>query len=239
MMHDEFLRGIAPPAATPERPLAGLTLLLVEDSRHASDALRLFALHAGARLRRADCIASARRHLATYRPDVTIIDLGLPDGSGRDLAADLALQPGPRPAVLVTSGDPVAAEAAADLADGVLPKPVANLASFCAAIRAACPAPGAAPPPASLAPVAAQPDPLALRDDLALARSLLRNRGGRAGMGYLAGFVGGLARTSDDPDLAAAADRLARAARPGHRTRPHAQRLAMLIEDRLDRAPGL
>ncbi|MFM2354706.1 MAG: hypothetical protein RLZZ528_442 [Pseudomonadota bacterium] len=236
-MHDEFLRGLAPQAASPEQPLAGLTLLLVEDSRHASDALRLFALHAGARLRRADCLASARRHLATYRPDVAIIDLGLPDGSGRDLAAEIAGRPAPRPAVIITSGDPAAAEAASGLADGILPKPAGTLAQFCSVILAVCP--GDAVHPAAATTVVAGPDPLALRDDLVRARNLLGTPGAAESLPYVAGFVGGLARSSDDPALAEAADRLARAAGPGLRLRPHVNRLAGLIDDRLGQSPGL
>jgi two-component system OmpR family response regulator len=38
-------------------------------------------LRSGARIRRAD-VASAKRHLNVYRPSVSIVDLGLPDGSG-------------------------------------------------------------------------------------------------------------------------------------------------------------
>ncbi|TMV53287.1 response regulator, partial [Thioclava sp. BHET1] len=60
------------PSPTPERPLLGLTCLAVEDSRFACEALRLLCQHSGARLRRADCLAAAHRHLRVYRPDVLI-----------------------------------------------------------------------------------------------------------------------------------------------------------------------
>ena len=83
-MDDETRLG-SMPRPNSRRPLLGLTVLVVEDSRYACDAMRLMCLRSGARIRRADCLASARRHLQVYRPSVIIVDLGLPDGSGADL----------------------------------------------------------------------------------------------------------------------------------------------------------
>jgi len=129
-------------AYSPQKPLLGLTILLVEDSRYCSDAVRLMCLKSGARLRRADTVAAARRHLATYRPSVAVVDLGLPDGSGLEVIRDLAaLQPS-APAILATSGDdggsgPVEALAAG--ADAFMAKPLKSLKTFQSEILALFP----------------------------------------------------------------------------------------------------
>ena len=80
---------------TPERPLLGTMILLVEDSRHACEVLRMICQRSGARIRRAESLASAARHLRSYRPRIVVIDLGLPDGSGLELIETLAMsEPG-------------------------------------------------------------------------------------------------------------------------------------------------
>ena len=124
----------APGAVAPPRKcLFGVTILLIEDSQSASEALRLFALESGARLRRADSLASAHRHLAIYRPQVVIVDLGLPDGSGLELIAALAEAPAPFEAIVALSGYERGTWEAAALdagASACLEKPLASLRTF-------------------------------------------------------------------------------------------------------------
>ena len=85
--------------------LHGLTVLVVEDGKYACEEIRLLSFRSGARIRQADCLRSARRHLQVYRPSMVIIDLGLPDGNGTELIEEIhttSLQVG---VVLATSGD--------------------------------------------------------------------------------------------------------------------------------------
>jgi len=166
------------PAPTAARPLLGLTVLLVEDSRFASEAMRLLCLRSGARIRRADSLRAAHRHLATYRPSAMIVDMGLPDGSGADLIRELAALQPRMSVILGTSGsDDFEALALAAGADGFLPKPVESLALFQSAVLAALPAAQRPPGPRALPGEIVHPDLLALRDDLVLAAGLLAGTG--------------------------------------------------------------
>jgi CheY-like chemotaxis protein len=200
-------------------PLRGLTLLAVEDSRFACDALRLICIRSGARLRRAETLAAARAYLAAHRPDVVIVDLGLPDGRGEGLIADLACTGMP---VLATSGDPegrhssLAAGAAA-----FLDKPIGSIAGFQRLILDLVGYGDARPrtdPTAHSAPPA---DELAFRDDLAHASTLI----GGADIGYATGFLRSLGRSAGDQALEEAA--LAAATGPGR------DALARLVAARL------
>ncbi len=210
----------AMPSPGLSRPLHGVTVLLVDDSRFASDALRLMTLHLGGRLRRADSLRAAYAHLATYDPDVVIVDLGLPDGRGEDMIRDLAAEPHPRATLLGTSGDPAGRDLTlAAGADGFLPKPLPGLAAFLAMVL-----PGDTPqnPTPATTPT---PDPLALHDDLRLAQNLLAAVQTSGDRDHLAGFLTGLGRTSGDTALMLAADGL----RQG-RSLPH---LPALLQGRI------
>jgi len=201
-------------------PGRGTTILAVEDSRFACEALRLMCQRSGARLRRAETLAAARAHLRLYRPDVVIVDLGLPDGRGDVLIRDLVLT-APRPLVILGSSGLASgrATALAAGADGFLDKPVDSLATFQRAVFGTAEvgsridiAGGAVAGPglacAEEGPVQI-PDTLALRDDLVLAAEGLASMPDAGTRRYLAGFVQGLARMARDPGLAAAAERCA------------------------------
>ena len=188
----------------PALPLQGLTLLAVEDSRYACEALRLMCQRAGARLRRAETLAVARAHLRVYRPDVVIIDLGLPDGRGEALIADLAVSQQRPIAVIGSSGNPTGRARAFDAgADGFLDKPYGSLASFCAALLAHLPDRTLTPDNTLLADLC--PDPMALHDDLVLAARALSGDPDAATRRYVAGFLSGIADHAKDADLAQAA----------------------------------
>lgn len=191
------------PLPSPQLPLSGLTLLLVEDSRFASDALRLVAQRAGARLRRAETLAQARHHLRTYRPDLVIADLGLPDGRGEDLIAELRRHCGP-PVLAISGDDDGLARARRAGAAGFLAKPLGSIATICRTLLSLLPERSWLSP---ALPDAAEveADRLALRDDLTEAARRLSAAAGAEARDYLAGFVTGLARSSHDAALEAAA----------------------------------
>ncbi len=212
------------PKPTPQRPLAGLTILAVEDSRFASEALRLLCLRSGARIRRADCLASAHRHLKTYQPSVAIVDLGLPDGSGLSLISDMDRSAQRVPVLLATSGaerQAAAQSALAAGADGFLPKPVDTLAGFQTEILRHLPQDMRPHGPRPLDSTVLEPDQLALREDLAHALELLDQD--TPPMGYLRRFLLGLARSAHDTRLLETAHALPGKLAQGERARLRAQ----------------
>lgn len=232
-MADDLSDFLATREPTADRPLLGLTVLVVEDSRFACEAMRLLCLRSGARIRRADCLRSARRHLMCYRPTVVIVDLGLPDGSGLDLIAEVAARRPRVPALLATSGDAGGeARAIAAGADAFLPKPIESLSAFQRAILAALPATPkpVAPGRASAEEDRVRPDPLALRDDLAHVAELIGGAPEGAALDYLAQFLSGVALSAHDAPLRAAAEALARDRSGGA---GKMTRLSGLVQDRL------
>lgn len=212
---------------TAELPLRGVTVLAVEDSRFASDALRLMFRRLGARLRRADSLLAAADHLRLYRPDVVIVDLGLPDGRGDGLIRELGLRR-PRPVIIGMSGDGGGrAIAMAAGADDFIDKPLESLGILRDMLMRVLPDRAADLALGTEAPL--NPDALALRDDLAYAADLLDQRPGEGTRSYVAGFVRGVARHAHDAALAEASpddirsllhDRLARPDHAFDRLRP-------------------
>lgn len=219
-----------PPLLSGRLPLQGLTLLAVEDSRFCCEALRQLCLRSGARLRRAESLTAALAHLRLYRPDLLIIDLGLPDGRGEDLIRALCGEERPHgPVVLGCSaaGDGRQRAQAAG-AIGFLDKPLPGLTDFQAVILAAL---KGRELPAPLA-VADTSDPLALRDDLVRAQKALRRQQDKGGQDWLSGFLTGLARQSGDQALA----ELAGALREGPSAR---SALEILLADRISPSGGV
>ena len=192
---------------TSRRPLHGLMVLLVEDSLTTGEAERLMCITSGARLRRADCMTSARRHLRIYRSDVAIVDMGLPDGDGAELIAELA-QANPRTQTIIgLSADPSRATAAMEAgADSFIEKPLNSVAGFQSAILMNLPHHRRPMDIRLLPDLAFEADQRALQEDLIHALELLNNTKDGANSGYLAAFVTGVARTASDPTLEQAAE---------------------------------
>lgn len=210
------------PMAAGKLPLAGVTVLAVEDSRFASEALRLLCQHSGARLRRAETLELARRHLALYQPDVVLVDIGMPDGDGVDLIRSLASDSEFGGLVLAISGDPDAwADAVRAGAAGFIEKPIPSVAAFQQTLRAHLEDHEYGPVSGAGKPVS--PDRQALRDDLLHARALLAQGGAEH---YVVDFLCSLARSTTDTELAT----LAAAARRSAQARSD---LAAVLEDRI------
>jgi len=222
------------PAPTAARPLLGLTVLVVEDSRFACEAIRLLCLRSGARIRRADCLRSARRHLRVYRPAVVMIDLGLPDGSGLDLIAELS-ETLPRVEVIMgmSADDHLAADAITAGADGFIPKPILSLATFQTNVLALLPEGRRPKGPRMLDETIIHPDRIAYRDDIAHIADVLDESEDNYTLDYVAQFLTGVARSADDPGLEKAAVELAKKRALGQPAASETATLAGMIQQRL------
>ncbi|MFN3664205.1 response regulator [Yoonia sp.] len=221
-------------APTATRPLLGLTVLLVEDSRFASEAVRLLCLRSGARIRRADSLQTAARHLAVYRPSVALIDLGLPDGSGLDLIRCLAAATPPVPVVLGISGDAGAGDAVmAAGAHGFIEKPFGNLATFQAAILQHLPASRQPRGPRQITDEQVAPDRIAYHDDLVHVVHLLEQNDGDTALPYVTQFLGGVARSAHDHDMGDAVRAVAQSCRQRHGLQPKLNALSRLVQQRI------
>ena len=214
--------------------LFAVTILLVEDSRSASEAIRLFAAESGARVRRADSLHAASRHLAIYRPSVVMVDLGLPDGDGLELIRHLATASTPISGIIALSGhDRSDWLDAAKLAgaSACLEKPIESLAAFQNCVLSVLPDAGSRLKPEDRevalkgrASVAA-----ALEEDLRRARCLLTealDAEDADTVAYCGQFLGSVGEMLEDAGLMRAASDAVAA--PGG-----AQRLIALLDERL------
>ncbi|MCC5984341.1 MAG: response regulator [Rhodobacteraceae bacterium] len=150
----------APQRAARHPPGAGAaTILLVDPSRACADAVRRLLRGLGARMRRADDMAGARRHLALYRPDAVLVAMGLPDARGEVLIRIMRRAfPPPNPAplriVAISSFGALAPVARRAGADAFLARPELTQARLAAALAPVIDAdgPGACAPDTGLLP---------------------------------------------------------------------------------------
>ncbi len=103
----------------------GLRILLVEDEPVNRALVRAIIARTdraeldGIVLHEATTIAEARSVLASHPVDVVLVDVGLPDGSGLDLAAELRAHPGAdRARVVIVSASVLPADRTSALATG-------------------------------------------------------------------------------------------------------------------------
>ena len=215
-MIDPFAR-VRPTAG---QPLLGLSILLVEDSHVAGEAIRVMCLRSGARLRRASSLAAADRHLCTWAPRVVIVDIGLPDGSGLGLIRRLDGAGTRVDALIGLSGDPDMQEAAiAAGADGFLAKPLPSLAALQEGILSCLPPEARPLGLRALDGTAVPTDDAALVDDLVRAAALLDSPFDALTEDYIARFLAGVAATVGDRELGTAAADNLRTPTPAARAR--------------------
>ena len=228
---DGLMLSLAP---TDGRPLLGVTILLVEDSRFAAEGLRQMCVRSGARIRRADSLASARKHLRVYRPTIVLVDMTLPDGSGSQLILEMAGSLPRIEAILAISGDPGARDPAlAAGADGFLVKPVARLSTFQSLILAHLPKERQPLGPRPLSDERIAPDLVAYRDDLNHAAHLLEPGRRPADVDYLTQFLGGVARSAGDTALGEAVMALAASGATGVPPQGAIDVVAALVRSRI------
>ncbi|MFK7837690.1 MAG: response regulator [Sulfitobacter sp.] len=229
---DPFAANI--PAPTAARPLLGLTVLVVEDSRFACEAMRLLCLRSGARIRRADCLRSARRHFRVYRPTVVVIDLGLPDGKGTDLITELHEATPRVEGILAISGDShLENEALEAGADAFLEKPIQSIGLFQEKILGMLPSDRRPKGPREIDDRAISPDRLAYRDDMAHIADVLEDTVNNHTLDYVAQFLRGVARHAEDTAMAEAVEALASKRAQGAPAASETARIAGLIQHRL------
>ena len=232
---DDFETLIKTRMPTATRPLLGQTVLVVEDSRFACEAMRLLCLRSGARIRRADTLRSARKHLTVYRPSVVIIDVGLPDGSGLELLQEISHGTPRVDVILGTSGDSAMQSLVMETgADDFLEKPMTNLAAFQTLILKHLPPDQRPVGPRSISDEDVVPDPIAFRDDMAHISDVLSEEHRADILDYVTQFLDGVAISAQDHELRLATRKLALSRENGEPLRSAIADLSAMVQQRLD-----
>ena len=89
------------------RASSGAKLLMVEDERNVAETLAERLRSAGFQVVRADSVASARRAIGEQEFKLALLDVGLPDGNGFELAR-LLRERSPATAIVFLTDKPVA-----------------------------------------------------------------------------------------------------------------------------------
>jgi CheY-like chemotaxis protein len=71
----------------------GKHLLIVEDGQFLREAFRMMLEDAGSKVSDADCAAAELNAVQTAKPDLVLLDLGLPDRSGLEVAREIKADP--------------------------------------------------------------------------------------------------------------------------------------------------
>lgn len=108
-------------------------VLHVDDDRDILE-VTAAALSSGADMVSAETLAAARAAIAEKLPDLVILDLGLPDGSGLDLLSDLGDESGRSVPVIVYSAQEMDASLA-DRVEAVMTKSRTSLAGLARTVR--------------------------------------------------------------------------------------------------------
>jgi len=85
----------------------GLRLLVIEDETRISEILKKGLTRAGFTVDTVDRLADAREAIALTAYDAAVLDLGLPDGDGLTLLAELRPEPGRIPILVLTARDAI------------------------------------------------------------------------------------------------------------------------------------
>jgi DNA-binding NarL/FixJ family response regulator len=97
--------------------MAGAVLVVDDDAAFRGLARRMLTAAGLSVAGEADTVAAARDAATALQPDAALIDIGLPDGRGATLAAELEAMPW-HPRILLTSIDPDAASLIGERAMG-------------------------------------------------------------------------------------------------------------------------